>query len=718
MESVRLVRETAAVTMRALAAQLRTPFNLLPALSLRQLLAMLVLLTAVPLLALALVMSSIMLATERQANRGVLMSNARTLASLVDNEIDRHLVLAQTLATSPALQTGDVATFKLQALQALAAAPGSWVNLSDPSGRNVMSTLLADGVPIPPRTSLDFSKQVWASGQPQVSDVVMGSITKRWNAILEVPVFRDRKPLYSIIVGLNPDRFLAILSANFRPDEVVGLLDRKANFVARIPDHANRVGTPASAGWRASIAQSPEGFSENVTLEGEASLTPYVKTKHGWTVGIGYLKSVTEAPARRLLGQLGLAGGALTLLSLAFGLGLARRMSASMKSLLDASQTIAAGKTVAARALAVQEATEISRTLSQTSETLATRTADLRRAHDTFLNLVEHAPFGVYLVDSDFNILEISNGAEPAFSALQPVRGRNLAEVLRAIWPEKFANEAMARFRQTLETGEPFHQSSLQEKRRDTGIEEAYDWQIERVTLPDGKFGVVCYYYDLTGQKQAEAALRVSQDHQKFLLNELAHRMKNQLAVIQAMVGQTARNAGSLKQFQEQFAQRVQGLAVATDVLVAQRWSGAPLSDLVQRQLEPFVPSPDRLECDGPNVTISTDATQAIGLALHELATNAVKHGAWSSTGGRVKVSWQFVTNGAGNNLRVSWLEQDGPVVVCPTRKGFGHVVIENMAAQRVGGTAELVFAPEGLSWTLTIPNTHIVTAAEAAGGI
>ena len=68
---------------------------------------------------------------------------------------------------------------------------------------------------------------------------------------------------------------------------------------------------------------------------------------------------------------------------------------------------------------------------------------------------------------------------------------------------------------------------------------------------------------------------------------------------------------------------------------------------------------------------------------MHELATNAVKHGAWSSTGGRVKVSWQFVTNGAsGNNLRVTWLELDGPVVVSPTRKGFGHVVIESMAAQ------------------------------------
>ncbi len=194
---------------------------------------------------------------------------------------------------------------------------------------------------------------------------------------------------------------------------------------------------------------------------------------------------------------------------------------------------------------------------------------------------------------------------------------------------------------------------------------------------------------------------KAGQEHQEFLLGELAHRMKNQLAIVQAMANQTARNASSLKQFQEKFSERVQGLAVATDVLLTQGWSGAQLCDLIQRQLSPFVPAPDRLECDGPNVTISIDATQTIGLALHELATNAIKHGAWSSTVGRVKVSWQFVTNGAtGNNLRVTWVEQDGPVVEAPTRKGFGRVVIEQMAAQRIGGEAKLEFAPKGLRWT------------------
>ena len=142
--------------------------------------------------------------------------------------------------------------------------------------------------------------------------------------------------------------------------------------------------------------------------------------------------------------------------------------------------------------------------------------------------------------------------------------------------------------------------------------------------------------------------------------------------------------------------------------------SGAQIGELIHRQLETFIPAADRFECDGPIVDISPDATQAIGLALHELATNAVKHGAWSVAGGRVKVSWKSVIKRSTNNmLRIKWFERDGPAVAAPTRKGFGHVVIEKMAAQRVKGAPELLFEPEGLSWTLTDADTHIIAADE-----
>ena len=313
MEPVRQLREAAIATARAWAARNGAPYNILPVLSVRRLLALLVLTTAVPLLVMALLMSSSMIATERQTARVALLSNARTLAALVDSEIETHLGIAAALATSSGLQTGDLAAFKHQAIQALAVVPGAWINVSDLTGQNLMSTLVADGVALPQRNTLNILQEVWASRQPQVSDIVMGPIAKRPVAFLEVPVFKDGTPLYSLIVGLNPDRFLALLRGGYGRDVVVALVDRKANFVARIPDHANRVGTPASDGWRAAMARSPEGFSENLSLESDVILTPYARTKHGWTVGIGYPTRIIDAPARRLLWQLGLTGAALTL---------------------------------------------------------------------------------------------------------------------------------------------------------------------------------------------------------------------------------------------------------------------------------------------------------------------------------------------------------------------------------------------------------------------
>ena len=131
----------------------------------------------------------------------------------------------------------------------------------------------------------------------------------------------------------------------------------------------------------------------------------------------------------------------------------------------------------------------------------------LRRNHDTFYNLIQNNPFGVYVVDADFRLRQVSLGSRKVFQNVLPLLGRDFAEVLRTVWPEPFASEATARFRQTLDTGEPYAAMRTVERRQDVPEVEAYDWRIERVMLPDGRFGVVCYFYDLTQRQQLEAEL-------------------------------------------------------------------------------------------------------------------------------------------------------------------------------------------------------------------
>ena len=182
-----------------------------------------------------------------------------------------------------------------------------------------------------------------------------------------------------------------------------------------------------------------------------------------------------------------------------------------------------AGLTCAA--LDVTERTAAERELVET-------TRRLEAAHATFRHLVQYSPFGVYAVDADFRLVQVSAGAQKVFSTVRPLLGRDFAEVLRILWPEPFASEAIALFRHTLETGEPYRAPATVERRHDIGEVESYDWKIERVTLPDGRFGVVCHFYDLSERQRFEAELQERDRRKDEFLGMLAHELRNPLAAI------------------------------------------------------------------------------------------------------------------------------------------------------------------------------------------
>ncbi len=184
---------------------------------------------------------------------------------------------------------------------------------------------------------------------------------------------------------------------------------------------------------------------------------------------------------------------------------------------------------------------------------------------------------------------------------------------------------------------------------------------------PDGKARrMVSIVTDVTERKAAE-------DHIQFLMHEISHRSKNLLMVIQSIARRTARSAGSMEEFERRFERRLQGLAASHDVLVSKNWQGAPLADLVRRQLVPFAEiEGSRVELAGPDVVMTAEAAQALGLAIHELATNAIKYGALSAPSGKVSVSWKFDGEaGAPPALLLNWIEQGGPPVAQPRAPRF-----------------------------------------------
>lgn len=144
-----------------------------------------------------------------------------------------------------------------------------------------------------------------------------------------------------------------------------------------------------------------------------------------------------------------------------------------------------------------------------------------RRSSETLAQLVRNSPFGVYIVDARFRLVEVSAGSRKVFAGIEPLIGRDFAEILRLVWPEPFATEAVARFRHTLVTGEPYHAPTTMEPRRGGQAVEAYDWQIERIEMPEGGYGVVCHFYDATRLREAERALQESESFHRQALESL-----------------------------------------------------------------------------------------------------------------------------------------------------------------------------------------------------
>jgi PAS domain S-box-containing protein len=211
----------------------------------------------------------------------------------------------------------------------------------------------------------------------------------------------------------------------------------------------------------------------------------------------------------------------------------------------------------------------------------------------------------------------------------------------------------------------------------------------------------VAFALDLTERKRAEA-------QQKLLAEELNHRVKNTLATVLAIASQTMRLAESPAAFKESFEARLLALSETHDLLTRGEWQGAGLRDLIHAELAPYShDGGSRAHLEGEDVRIGPRAVVMLGMIYHELATNAAKHGALSTSDGQVTVSWGFRTNGQ-KRLHIQWRERGGPPVEAPRRKGFGLRLIEQGTGCGSDNKVKVVFLPEGLSCEIELPFDHL----------
>ncbi|WP_302480041.1 PAS domain S-box protein [Sphingomonas bacterium] len=202
---------------------------------------------------------------------------------------------------------------------------------------------------------------------------------------------------------------------------------------------------------------------------------------------------------------------------------------------------------------------------------------------------------------------------------------------------------------------------------------------------------------DISARKHAE-------DHRRLLAGELTHRVKNTLATVSAVVNQTLRNAASLEEASAVVGGRIASLATAHELLLRDEVEGATVADIVAGVLRPFDGGDGNLyTARGPDIRLSPAVTLALSMALHELATNAAKYGALSTTG-TVAIRWDLIGQNEMRRFSFSWIEQGGPPVTPPTRTGFGSRMIERVMAQHIRGSASIDYRPEGVTFTIDAP--------------
>jgi len=315
----------------------------------------------------------------------------------------------------------------------------------------------------------------------------------------------------------------------------------------------------------------------------------------------------------------------------------------------------------------------------------------LTQANNDLQNLLDSTHIATLFLDDDLRIRNFTPAAMELFALREGDRGRPITDIVTMLSYDRLRDD-VRKVQRTLEVVE--HELDLKDESA-TFVMRMRPYRTRANVIS----GVVITFTNITERKQQA-------DHLQILMKELQHRTNNLFTVIQAMARQTARHSADFTEFETYFAARIQGLSKSNLLLIDQDWKGVQLEALVQSQLAPFIGvETGRLEMDGPPAVMTAETVQTLGMALHELATNAAKYGALSSGEGKIVLNWRFEDDdNAPETFWLEWREQGGPIVKPAKRKGFGRFVTDQMITRGLNARIETDFAPSGLRWTIQMP--------------
>lgn len=671
--------------------------------SLRQVLWGLVFVLALPTILVAAAGLYSSYRAERQATDLRMQETARALRLSLDREIEKSVVALQVMAQSSSLPRGDFEEFYHRAKNTGLAQP-SWIALIEPGGRVLFNTRVPYGVILPSSRRPDVLRLVEETRKPQVSDLYVGSLTGQRLITIDVPVVLDGRVAYILSLAITPDVFQSII----RDQRVASgwnaaVLDRSRTIVARSRSPERYVGQAASANVQEALAASQEGVLQSVTLDGIAVRTYFSQSPaYGWSFVISMPETELAKSAQRSLFWLTVLG-AVILGGIFLAVLLSRSIAKPVDQLVAAARGLGRGEEISG--LATTRVLEFDTIKKALVDAAAGIRKHAREREEVLAHMAEsEARLRLALHAGQLGSWEFvpSTGAFTTSALCRAHFGRgpgvpfSYADAVASIHPDDRAMQAEA-------VAQAFaSRTDLHVEHRAIWPDGSEHWIRMSGRMrsgPDGQLSMVGVSKDITERRLAE-------ERQALLLHELNHRVKNTLATVQSIASLTKRSAdNSDPAAWNAFMDRLHGMAKTHDLLTDTQWQGALLEDVLKNELEPYQDGMrQRIRLRGPRINLQPGAVLALGLAVHELATNAVKYGSLSVPEGKVHVMWAVTTGTGQPALLVEWVESGGPPVKKPERQGFGTKLIQRGLAQQLGGEIKLDFVPTGIRCVITFP--------------
>lgn len=613
---------------------------------------------------------------------------ARQVSLVVEGELTGLLTVLRGLSKSSALAAGDLAALQQEATR-LVQGTDRIILLRDLDRRQFINTQLPSGTDLPPAVPLPPAERArFEAGKPAVGNVYASPVAAdEYRIAVGLPVRGPRSEIWVLAVTVPTSRIHNVMMPAVPEGWITGVGDSDGTYVTRSQMHDEVTGKPGLPEYLEKVVGSHGTFTSS-NFQGVTLLAGYYRSDFSnWFCTANIPLSVVEAPLWRSLAAIGAIGLLAMVVSVAFAFAMGNGFAKAARKLARRAKDLGQGRPVDRMSTSVTEFAAVADALVGAERAIAERRSELATVMETVPAAVwfTYDPTARQVIRNRFAaaLMGLPTEARKRFGSPDPVidtialdkEGQTVSRddrpLSRAMRGEQTDNEEFAYIlpngvqRVLLTSARPIHDKD------------------------DAIIGAVQISLDITERKRGE-------EQRKLLVNELNHRVKNTLAVVQAIASQTLRSANDIAEAERSLTGRLVSLAKAHDILTQENWSGADLRELLTASLSPHA-GLERFRLDGPPARLPPSLALSLSMAVHELTTNAIKYGALSNAGGTVSILWTVEPRPAGWHLRIEWREHGGPEVAPLKRKGFGTRMLERLLDSEPGGSARLAFDRPGL---------------------